>query len=207
MFQLKVIQVPFTQSRHFSAISVSKQLINTTGFVQDGHYVKRRRFKRPGNPGKQSHLPFMVSIISLTMVSQSFFIPQWDHLVPLGKHGASLSVHVCFSARRRRTTTTKMWLRLICNFLTVALNHGWYQHSSRNWVCQLSLPPCRLSSGAWNMNHKETTTGLRGYLLLFFRYISMTEWKMVNWESKRYLHPAQDNVLGYAFLFSFFLFL
>ena len=39
---------------------VSKQVINTTGFVQDGHYVKRRWFKRPGNTGKQSHLPFMV---------------------------------------------------------------------------------------------------------------------------------------------------
>lgn len=48
-------------------------------------------------------------------------------------------------------------------------------------------------------------TGLRGYLLLFFKYISVTEWKMVNWESKRYFHQAQDNFLGYAF-FSFFFF-
>lgn len=49
-------------------------------------------------------------------------------------------------------------------------------------------------------------TGLRGYLLLFFKYISVTEWKMVNWESKRYFHQAQDNFLGYAFSLSFFFF-
>lgn len=47
---------------------------------------------------------FMAEIISPAMVSQFFFIPHWDHLVPLGKRGTSLSVHVCFSARR---TTTK----------------------------------------------------------------------------------------------------
>lgn len=35
-----------------------------------------------------------------------------------------------------------------------------------------------------------------GYLLLFSKYISVIEWKMVNWESKLYSHRGQDNFLG-----------
>lgn len=141
----------------------------------------------------------MVSVISPATVSQFFFIPHQDCLVPLGKRGTPLSVHVCFSARR---TTTKNVAEVDLWLFTAALNHGWDQHSYRNWVCQLSLPPCGLSSRAGNVNHEETMAGLGGYLLLFSKYILMTEWKMARWESKLYSHRGQDHFLGYNFLFS-----
>lgn len=48
--------------------------------------------------------------------------------------------------------------------------------------------------------------GLGGYLLLFSKYILVTEWKIVNWESKLYSHQGQDNFLGYDFLFFLFCF-
>lgn len=66
-------------------LGTRKQLINATGFVQDGDSMKGRGFKGQAIQGNRVICFFMVSVISPATVSQFFFIPHQDCLVPLGK--------------------------------------------------------------------------------------------------------------------------
>lgn len=119
---------------------------------------------------------------ALRGVTIFFFILQQDALVLLGKHEFLCP---CLGVFKKRGWGCHLF------FFSVGLSHGWYQHSSRNQLCQLSLLSARKQQ---SMIHKPRGQWLGSGVCCSPH--AMTLWKMDNWESRVYPQPGQDNVLG-----------
>lgn len=136
-------------------LRTGKQLTNTTGFVQDEDCRKAGSLKGLAiQENKIICFLWFKLFHSLWFHNLSSFHTKiiWSHLANMGL--LCLCMYVSQQEEQQRQNVAEVDLQ----FFTVALNHGWYQHSYRNWVCQLSLPPCWLSSRAWNINHKKKKT-------------------------------------------------